>query len=127
MSPRSTNSISIVGLSFRVLGATNLEELWSLLSSDRAVVGPPPISRYHADSAAFERMRATERPAAFLGAFLEDVETFDARHFEISPVEARRMDPQQRLSLEESWRAFEDAGFDQPPHRGIELGDRDHR
>jgi acyl transferase domain-containing protein len=122
MSHSAPNSISIVGLSFRVPGATDLDQLWALLSGDREVVGAPPMARYHADSAVFERMRATERPAAFWGAFLEDVETFDARHFEVSPVEARRMDPQQRISLEESWRALEDAGFDPKALGGSRTG-----
>lgn len=122
MSPGSPNSISIVGLSFRVPGASDLDGLSSLLSGDREVVGPVPLSRYHLDAATFERMRATERPAAFLGAFLEDVESFDARHFHVSPVEARRMDPQQRLSLQESWRALEDGGFDLKALRGSRTG-----
>ncbi|MDP1823666.1 MAG: aminotransferase class III-fold pyridoxal phosphate-dependent enzyme [Archangium sp.] len=115
-------SISIVGLSFRVPQASDLEGLWTLFSTGREVVGPVPEGRYHADAALFERMRATERPATFLGAFLEDVDTFDARHFGVSPVEARRMDPQQRLSLEESWRAFEDAGFEPRSLRGSRTG-----
>jgi acyl transferase domain-containing protein len=41
---------------------------------------------------------------------LEDVAGFDAAHFGISPDEARAMEPQHRLLLEESWHALEDAG-----------------
>ena len=47
----------------------------------------------------------------WLGA-LEDIECFDPLFFGISPAEAELMDPQQRLFLQESYRAFEDAGYD---------------
>jgi acyl transferase domain-containing protein len=42
---------------------------------------------------------------------LENEDQFDALFFNISPMEAERMDPQQRLFLEESWKAIEDAGY----------------
>ena len=41
------------------------------------------------------------------------LDEFDAAHFRISPAEANAMDPQQRILLEETWRALEDAGI--PP------------
>ncbi len=45
------------------------------------------------------------------GAFLNDVDRFEADFFGISPREAIQMDPQQRLMLELAWQALEDAGF----------------
>ena len=50
--------------------------------------------------------------ACRFGAYLEELEQFDAAFFRISPVEAQLLDPQQRLILETSWRALEDAGID---------------
>ncbi len=43
------------------------------------------------------------------GGFLDDVASFDAAFFGISPREAAEIDPQQRLMLELSWEALEDA------------------
>ncbi len=45
------------------------------------------------------------------GAFVDDVDQFDAMFFGITPREAKRIDPQQRLSLEVSWEALEHAGI----------------
>ncbi|MEU9073028.1 beta-ketoacyl synthase N-terminal-like domain-containing protein, partial [Streptomyces sp. NPDC048109] len=48
------------------------------------------------------------------GGFLHDAGDFDAAFFNISPREAKAMDPQQRILLETAWEALEDARLD--PH-----------
>ena len=63
-----------------------------------------------------------QNEACCFGAYLEEIDQFDAAFFRISPVEAQLLDPQQRLMLETSWRALEDAGMDPERLRGSRTG-----
>ena len=49
------------------------------------------------------------------GGFVDGIDRFDAAFFNISPREARHIDPQQRILLELAWEALEDARI--PPAR----------
>lgn len=49
------------------------------------------------------------------GGFVDGIDRFDAAFFNISPREARHIDPQQRVLLELAWEALEDARI--PPAR----------
>ena len=49
------------------------------------------------------------------GGFVDEIDRFDAAFFNISPREARHIDPQQRILLELAWEALEDARI--PPAR----------
>lgn len=46
-----------------------------------------------------------------MGGFIEHPEYFDPLFFHISPQEAEKLDPQERLFLETCWEAIEDAGY----------------
>ena len=56
------------------------------------------------------------------GAHIRDIDQFDAEFFRISPVEAQMLDPQQRMMLETSWQALEDAGIDPERIRNSRTG-----
>lgn len=95
-----TEAIAVIGLSCRFPGARNADEFWDVLRS-----GQTPFS----DLA--ERWGiASDRPLQ--GGLLPDALAFDPLFFRLSPREAAQMDPQQRVFLEEAWKAIEDAGYD---------------
>ena len=50
-------------------------------------------------------------PAKLRAAFAHDVEMFDAGFFGIPPIEARAMDPHQRLLLQAGYQALHHAGL----------------
>lgn len=53
---------------------------------------------------------------------MNNIDKFDAGFFGITPREASSMDPQQRILLETSWEAFEDAGIDTTKLAGKDVG-----
>ncbi|WP_410638495.1 beta-ketoacyl synthase N-terminal-like domain-containing protein [Amycolatopsis sp. lyj-346] len=60
-------------------------------------------------------------PGEFAG-FLPRVKSFDARFFSISPLEAGWMDPRQRVLLQSTWHALEDACQAPAELRGTRTG-----
>jgi len=102
------DEIAIVGMACRLPGAPTLEDLWRLLADGRDAVGAMPPARRRL-------IGLPETSAETLpGAYLEDVDLFDARFFGISAREARAIDPQHRVLLEVGWEALEHAGCAQP-------------
>ncbi|MFF3226938.1 beta-ketoacyl synthase N-terminal-like domain-containing protein, partial [Nocardia suismassiliense] len=109
MSLHLDGGIAVVGIACRFPGADNPAALWSMLRAGTAVDAPVPDGRW--ESAALAGLSDAEAAVLRRGAFLDDVAGFDAKFFGVSPREAATMDPQQRLMLELSWEALEDAGI----------------
>ena len=109
--PQSGEPIAIVGMACRFPGAGGLDAFWQLLvEGGNAVTEGVPGSGV---GRVGEIMRAPEvqNEACRFGAFVDDIDQFDASFFRISPVEAQLLDPQQRMMLEMSWLALEDASI----------------
>ena len=114
------DGIAIIGMACRVPGADDLAAFWRLMSEGRNMV-----TDGRQDSGAWTGVAGdpdAADPAYRHGAFLEGIDLFDSRFFRISPIEARMMDPKQRLLLETSWQALEDAAIDPDGLRGSRTG-----
>ena len=113
--------IAIVGMACRFPGAGDLEAFWRLLEAGQNAVseGVPGSGAGRVGELFGE---GVESVACRFGGFLDDIDQFDAPFFRISPVEAQLLDPQQRLMLETSWRALEDAGIDPDRLKGSRTG-----
>ncbi|NEY32557.1 SDR family NAD(P)-dependent oxidoreductase [Streptomyces sp. PRKS01-65] len=90
--------IAVVGLACRFPGAGDGHAFWRLLRDGTDAVREAPR----------ERWQGADLPHR-LGGFVDGIDRFDAAFFGISPREAAAMDPQQRMMLELSWEALEDA------------------
>ncbi len=104
--------VAIIGSACRFPGgASSPEAFWNLLRRGTDFVGPVPAGRW--DGEAIHDAGASRPGTTYCreGAFLDEVDRFDARFFGISASEAREMDPQQRLLLEVAWECMERAGL----------------
>jgi len=111
---RHAEPIAIIGMSGQFPGAKDLSELWENLRTGKVCITEIPPERWPLDGF-FEPDRtkamAEGRSYSKWGAFLEGFADFDNGFFKLSPREASMIDPQERLFLQEAWRAFEDAGY----------------
>ncbi|MEU1473388.1 beta-ketoacyl synthase N-terminal-like domain-containing protein, partial [Streptomyces sp. NPDC005761] len=116
--------IAIVAMGCRFPGGvTTPEELWQLVAEGRdAVSGMPDDRGWDLDQLMGEDASQPGTSYVHQGGFLEAAGDFDAGFFGISPMEAEATDPQQRLSLEVAWEAFERAGIDPEALRGGRVG-----
>ncbi|MGA9375801.1 MAG: polyketide synthase, partial [Mycobacterium sp.] len=106
--------IAIVGIGCRLAGDVNTPAaFWRLLLAGGSAVGEVPAERWDPYLRRDPRNAAILKATTRKGSFLSDLPGFDAEFFGVSPREAELMDPQQRLALEVSWEALEDAGV--PP------------
>lgn len=101
--------IAIVGMGCRFPGATDLTQFWTLLEGGGDAIGDVPKERWDAAALYDPEPGVPGKMCSKWGGFIPGLELFDAGFFNISPHEAARMDPQQRLFLEVTWEALEDA------------------
>ena len=114
------DGIAVVGMACRFPGASDLAEFWELLET-----GADAITDGRGDAGSWSGAVGdpdAEDVAIRRGAFVDGIDWFDSRFFRISPIEARTMDPQQRMLLETSWEALEDGGLDPDSLRGSRTG-----
>ncbi|HSS75683.1 MAG TPA: acyltransferase domain-containing protein, partial [Thermoanaerobaculia bacterium] len=105
--------IAIVGMACRFPGAPDLDAFWRLLCDGIDATRELPAERWNPETFYDPDPETPGTTNTRRGAFLERIDEFDPLFFGISPREAAEMDPQQRIMLELSWEALEDAGL--PP------------
>ncbi|WP_417675559.1 SDR family NAD(P)-dependent oxidoreductase [Roseibium sp.] len=118
----STDAIAIIGASGKFPKARDLGEFWENIRSGRDCIDEVPPSRWDIDKYYDPDPQAPSKSyCKWMGA-LDGAGEFDARFFNITPLEAELMDPQQRLFLETAWHAIEDAAIDPASLSGSRCG-----
>ncbi|MFD6226127.1 beta-ketoacyl synthase N-terminal-like domain-containing protein [Streptomyces sp. NPDC060232] len=110
--------LAVVGLSGRYPGAYDLDAFWRNLRAGADCVTPVPAERWDRVAHGGGRRGEIGHNYCDFGGFIEDADKFDPLFFNISPREAVAVDPLERLFLEHSWAAMEDAGHTRNSLRG---------
>ncbi len=109
------DAVAVIGMTGRFPGAANLDQLWrNLCNSVESITFftpeelGPGIDHHLRNDPDYIRARG----------LIEGAELFDAAFFGINPLEAKVMDPQQRVFLELAQQALENAGYDPERYKG---------
>ncbi|HBV97545.1 MAG TPA: hypothetical protein DEF36_10925, partial [Desulfotomaculum sp.] len=103
--------IAIIGVAGRYPQAGNIRQFWQNLREGRDCITEIPKGRWDHSRYFSEDKNKFGKTYSKWGGFLEGVDQFDPLFFNISPLEAEFMDPQERLFLECVYESLEDAGY----------------
>jgi len=106
-----TEAIAIIGMGCRFPGADNPQAFWQLLSHGIDAISEVPPDRWDINAYFASNPETPGKINTRYGGFVKQLYEFDAAFFGISPREAVSLDPQQRLLMEVSWEALENAGI----------------
>jgi len=112
------DDIAIVGIATRFPGDMNTpDQTWQALIEGRDAITDLPEGRWEEF---LDEPRIAERvaKARTRGGYLSDIKGFDAEFFALSKMEADNVDPQQRMALELTWEALENARIPASSLRG---------
>ena len=115
-------NIAVVGLATRFPGDMNSpDEMWQALLEGRDAITDLPEGRW-AEFMTEPRLAERIAKARTRGGYIKDLKGFDAEFFALSKMEADNMDPQQRMALELTWEALENARIPASSLRGESVG-----
>src|SRR5688572_31853125 len=115
--------IAIIGMSCRFPGgARDPQSFWEFLKEGGDAITEVPSDRWDWRAFCDPEPMTPGKANTRWGGFLSGVADFDAHAFGLSPREAARMDPKQRLLLEVAWEALENAGIAMERLRGSRTG-----
>jgi iturin family lipopeptide synthetase A len=127
--------IAVIGMAGKFPKAADLNQFWHNLKNGINCIDNFPAERINdwqdlCAQSSYARILSKNPPEQnpngdniyVKGGYLEAVDKFDAAFFKISPKEAMYMDPLQRIFLETTYEAIEDAGYGGPKLYGAKVG-----
>ncbi|MFJ7887262.1 beta-ketoacyl synthase N-terminal-like domain-containing protein [Lysinibacillus xylanilyticus] len=108
----SNKDIAIIGIDAYYPDAPSYDAFWESVANDKDRSGVFPTSRRE-DAEKYLKYKGqySKDTNYFLGSYLDEIDNFDYKYFQLTPKEANLMDPNQRLLLQTVWKALEDSGY----------------
>jgi len=104
------SEVAVIGMSGRFPGADNISQFWNNLLEGKESVRFFSEAQLKENGVSDQLLKMPGYVRA--KAVLDNADLFDAIWFGYTPLEAKVMDPQHRIFLEECFKALEDAGYD---------------
>ncbi|WP_454785288.1 SDR family NAD(P)-dependent oxidoreductase [Legionella sp. WA2024007413] len=108
---QTNDAIAIIGMSCNFPNASDIEAFEILLEEGKSGMKDIPIERWDNRKYYDPDMDAPGKSYVNKLGLIEKIKCFDANFFGISPREAKLMEPQQRIFLECSYKAIENANY----------------
>lgn len=110
---KKNEPIAVIGMAMRFPGGIiDAGTYWKVLETAFDCITDIPRSRFNAKNLFTENPDEPGKITLLQGGFLDNIDQFDGSFFDISYAELENMDPQQRLELELTYEALENAGLD---------------
>ncbi|KDO02436.1 MULTISPECIES: beta-ketoacyl synthase N-terminal-like domain-containing protein [spotted fever group] len=121
LSQRNENDLAVIGLSGKFPKAKNIDEFWNNLVNGLNCTTAIPLERWN-NSEFYDPEGGLGKIYTNYGCFIEDVEYFDNKFFQITPFDAENIDPQERLFLQTTYHAIENSGYKVSDLKGSNIG-----
>lgn len=119
--------IAVIGLAGHYPGADNLQEFWKNLCEGKDCITEIPKERWDYEEYFDAHKNKQGKTYTKWGGFLNQIEYFDPLFFHISPKEAEKIEPQERLFLQCVQETIEDAGYTKEQLSSYGYGERKGR
>lgn len=120
---KTCEPVAIIGMACRFPGNTNTpDDFWELLKNGVDAITEIPSERWNIEDFYSDDKTEPGKMYTRHGGFIKEADKFEPNFFGISPREAVTMDPQQRILLEVSWEALENAGIIPETLKGSKTG-----
>lgn len=117
------HDIAVIGLACRIGNASDKDEFWKGLREGKDFIRKIPENRKKLFRDYYKALgKSVDNESFYEVSFIDDIDKFDYEYFGISKFEAGLMSPQQRLFIETTCAAIEDAGYSLKGMNGSKTG-----
>ncbi|XP_050748789.1 uncharacterized protein LOC127013803 [Gymnogyps californianus] len=122
MKMETEDEIAIVGIGCNFPGGDGIDNFWKVLEEGKNCAVEIPPERFNAKDWYDPDDNKPGKICTTRAALLDEFNSFDNHLFGINNMEAERMDPQQKLLIECTYKALEDAGVPVEAVSGTKTG-----